>query len=139
MDLTLSTAQPHACHYEAEEKNIRTLNYTYIYNIHTYDTYIHVHVLIDRQRHHLQLKLQSKSCNLSCVHVYEYFSKACVHTHLLGDVETLSRINLCVEKVNCIRERQTTLHLDLYGRRHLARYIRTPQPMQHTVPCAVEW
>lgn len=76
-----------------------------------------------------------------CTYMYVYIIRICkmVYTHLLGDVEALSRINLCVEKVNCIRERQTTLHLDLYGRRYLARYIGTLQPMQHTVPCVVEW
>ena len=48
MDLTLSTAQPRACHYEAEEKNIRHVEEDPGLYIHVQHAYIHV--LTDRQR-----------------------------------------------------------------------------------------
>lgn len=98
MGQTLSAAQPHACHYEAEEKNIRPF----------INTTIHTYTHTFEEKEHKQLTEGSqKSCNIYTSKHYVYMCKACVHgvhTHLLGNVETLSGVYLSVEKVNCIRE-----------------------------------
>lgn len=68
--------------------------------------YIHIHIHLKKKNTKLTQGSQ-KSCNIYTSKHYVYMCKACVHgvhTHLLGNVETLSGVYLSVEKVNCIRK-----------------------------------